>query len=68
MEALGQAESLDELLRLVRRHGSPSEVLRWLGRRIGADVAWIGRQGAVEAATAGFPGGSPTNCVTRWHA
>ncbi|MGI3197971.1 hypothetical protein ACRJ4W_03415 [Streptomyces sp. GLT-R25] len=30
-------------------------MLRWLGRRIGADVAWIGRQGAVEAATAGFP-------------
>ncbi|MGX1907442.1 helix-turn-helix domain-containing protein [Streptomyces phaeochromogenes] len=55
MEALGQAESLDELLRLVRRHGSPTEVLRWLGRRIGADAAWIGRQGAVEAATAGFP-------------
>ncbi|MFS8199510.1 helix-turn-helix domain-containing protein [Streptomyces sp. CWNU-52B] len=57
MEVLGHGhgEGLDELLRFVRRQGSPAEVLEMLRRRIGADVAWIGRGGAVEAATAGFP-------------
>ncbi|MDI9886856.1 hypothetical protein QMZ92_21405 [Streptomyces sp. HNM0645] len=47
---------LDELLRLVRRR-SPASVLAWLGGRIGADVAWVGRTGSVDAATPGFPPG-----------
>ncbi|MFH8463423.1 helix-turn-helix domain-containing protein [Streptomyces sp. NPDC017991] len=52
----GHGEDVDELLRLVRRQGSTrAEVLDWLGRRTGAHVAWIGREGAVETATAGFP-------------
>ncbi|MCW8099084.1 helix-turn-helix domain-containing protein [Streptomyces tauricus] len=51
----GHGEDVDELLRFVRRQGTPAEVLDWLGRRTGAHVAWIGREGAVEAATAGFP-------------
>ncbi|WP_225859423.1 helix-turn-helix domain-containing protein [Streptomyces albicerus] len=55
VEVRGLGEDLDELLRMVRRQGTPAEVLGWLGRRIGADAAWIGRTGAVEAATAGFP-------------
>ncbi|MCX4909030.1 helix-turn-helix domain-containing protein [Streptomyces sp. NBC_00878] len=55
VEVPGHAEDLDELLRLVRRHGSPAEVLTWLGRRIGADVAWIGCGETIEVATAGFP-------------
>ncbi|MEU9186306.1 helix-turn-helix domain-containing protein [Streptomyces sp. NPDC048484] len=55
MEVLGHGAGLDELLRLVRRQGSPAEVLELLGRRTGAEVAWIGRGGAVRAATAGFP-------------
>ncbi|MDQ0777467.1 DNA-binding CsgD family transcriptional regulator [Streptomyces aurantiacus] len=55
MEVLGHGEGLDELLRLVRRQGSPAEVLELLGRRTGANVAWIGRGGAIETATAGFP-------------
>ncbi|KAA0932436.1 PucR family transcriptional regulator [Streptomyces apricus] len=42
-------------MRLVRRQGTPAQVLEWLGRRTGAHLAWIGRTGAVEAATAGFP-------------
>jgi hypothetical protein len=52
---LEREDGLDELLRVVRRQGAPREVLGWLGRRIGADVAWVGREGAVEAATAAFP-------------
>ncbi|WP_328496564.1 helix-turn-helix domain-containing protein [Streptomyces sp. NBC_00414] len=51
----GLGEDVDELLRFVRRQGTPAEVLDWLGRRTGAHVAWIGREGTVEAATAGFP-------------
>ncbi|MEW2570258.1 helix-turn-helix domain-containing protein [Streptomyces sp. NPDC047070] len=51
----GHGEDVDELLRLVRRRGTPAEVLDWLGRRTGAHVAWIGREGTVETATAGFP-------------
>ncbi|MEU4128486.1 helix-turn-helix domain-containing protein [Streptomyces wuyuanensis] len=47
---------LDELLRVVRRR-SPASVLAWLGGRIGADVAWVGSAGAVDAATPGFPSG-----------
>ncbi|MFE9205642.1 helix-turn-helix domain-containing protein [Micromonospora sp. NPDC007230] len=39
---------------MVRRQGSLREVLHWLGRRIGAEVAWIGGTSTVEAATAGF--------------
>lgn len=52
---LGRGDDLDELVRVVRRKGSLGEVLGWLGRRIGADVAWLGRGGVVDAATAGFP-------------
>ncbi|MGP4046529.1 helix-turn-helix domain-containing protein [Streptomyces sp. 2A115] len=51
-----RGEYLDELLRVVRRHGDPGEVLRWLGPRIGAEAAWVGCRGAVQAATAEFPG------------
>ncbi|WP_307540762.1 helix-turn-helix domain-containing protein [Streptomyces sp. V3I8] len=51
----GDGADVDELMRLVRRRGTPAQVLEWLGRRTGADVAWIGRGGVVEAATAGFP-------------
>ena len=54
MEVLGHGDGLDELLRLVRRQGTPAEVLGLLGRRTGAEFAWIGRGGTVEAATAGF--------------
>ncbi|WP_432076625.1 helix-turn-helix domain-containing protein [Streptomyces wuyuanensis] len=55
--AAGTREAeLDELLRLVRRR-SPVSVLAWLGGRIGADVAWVGRAGAVDAATPDFPPG-----------
>ncbi|MFJ9245559.1 helix-turn-helix domain-containing protein [Streptomyces sp. NPDC101776] len=43
-------------VRVVRRKGSPGEVLGWLGRRIGAEVAWLGCGGVVDAATAGFSG------------
>ncbi|MFE9681503.1 helix-turn-helix domain-containing protein [Streptomyces sp. NPDC006285] len=55
MEVLGHGEGVAELLRLVRRQGGPAEVLELLARRTGAHVAWIGREGAVEAASAGFP-------------
>ncbi|MGC5562704.1 helix-turn-helix domain-containing protein [Streptomyces sp. FR-108] len=55
VEVAGHGEDVDELLRLVRRRGTPAQVLDWLGRRTGAHVAWIGREGTVEAATAGFP-------------
>ncbi|OKI46814.1 helix-turn-helix domain-containing protein [Micromonospora sp. CB01531] len=51
---MGWVEELDELLRVVRRQGSLGEVLHWLGRRIGAEVAWVGGTSTVEAATAGF--------------
>ncbi|MEV0226544.1 helix-turn-helix domain-containing protein [Streptomyces sp. NPDC050704] len=67
METWERGADLAELLRVVRRQGAPVEVLRWLGRRIGADVAWIrsgggsgsgvGSGGVVEAATPEFPGG-----------
>ncbi|WP_190198126.1 PucR family transcriptional regulator [Streptomyces djakartensis] len=50
-----RAEGLDELLRVVQRDGSQSAVLEWLGRRIGADVAWIGPRGGIDAATPAFP-------------
>jgi PucR C-terminal helix-turn-helix domain len=49
------AEDLDELLRVVRREDSPREVLRWLGRRIGSEAAWVDGTRTVEAATPGFP-------------
>ncbi|WP_221356273.1 helix-turn-helix domain-containing protein [Streptomyces beigongshangae] len=55
MEVPGHGEGVGELLRLVRRRGGPAEVLELLGRRTGAQAAWIGRGGLVEAATAGFP-------------
>ncbi|MFJ6198196.1 hypothetical protein [Micromonospora sp. NPDC092111] len=54
MRAPGCAEDLAELLRVVRRQGTLGEVLHWLGRRIGAEVAWVGGTSTVEAATAGF--------------
>ncbi|WP_377272949.1 helix-turn-helix domain-containing protein [Peterkaempfera sp. SMS 1(5)a] len=56
MGTLGYAEDLDELLRVVRRQGSLADVLRWLGRRIGAEAAWLSGRGTVQAATPGFPG------------
>ncbi|NSL42817.1 hypothetical protein, partial [Streptomyces sp. 8P21H-1] len=55
MEVREHGEGADELLRLVRRQGGPAEVLELLGRRTGAEAAWIGRGGTVEAVTAGFP-------------
>ncbi|MGW7169766.1 helix-turn-helix domain-containing protein [Streptomyces sp. NPDC054884] len=56
MGALGHGNELDELLRLVRRQRPAEEVLQWLGRRIGAEAAWVGYGGAVDAATPGLPG------------
>ncbi|MER6131972.1 helix-turn-helix domain-containing protein [Streptomyces sp. BV286] len=55
VEVLGHGEALDELLRLVRRQGTPAQVLGLLARRTGAQAAWIGPGGAVETATAGYP-------------
>ncbi|MFD8333230.1 helix-turn-helix domain-containing protein [Streptomyces solisilvae] len=61
MEARAHTGRLDELLHEVRRQMSrgagadPRAVLDWLGRQIDADVALVGSEGAVEAATARFP-------------
>ncbi|TDC65646.1 helix-turn-helix domain-containing protein, partial [Streptomyces hainanensis] len=58
-------EWADQLLRELGRQavlGAGPDVggaLEWLGRRIGAEVALIGPDGAVEAATGGFPPGLP---------
>ncbi|MDT0343650.1 helix-turn-helix domain-containing protein [Streptomyces litchfieldiae] len=54
-------KQLDELLRRLRRQASrdseadPREVLDWLHRQTGVDVALVADAGTVEAVTAGFP-------------
>ncbi|WP_046086634.1 helix-turn-helix domain-containing protein [Streptomyces antioxidans] len=61
MEVRAHTGRLDELLHEVRRQMSrgagadPRPVLEWLGHQIGADVALLGSEGAVEASTARFP-------------
>ncbi|RKN11388.1 helix-turn-helix domain-containing protein [Streptomyces radicis] len=60
-DRLAHLGRLDELLHHLRRQASRSaeadvqEVLDWLRRRIGVDVALVVGAGTVEAATAGFP-------------
>ncbi|GAB2878105.1 helix-turn-helix domain-containing protein [Streptomyces mayteni] len=60
-----RAEWADQLLREVGRQAvleagpDVGGVLEWLGRRIGAEAALVGPDGAVEVATGGFPPGLP---------